>query len=95
MTASQPSPCSQPDCTGTVQPDGFCDVCGLAPPPPAAASPASSASSASSGSSGGTEVGALPTRPGGRTPPDRGEGWSVLAGARVGGVAGASAPSSG
>ncbi|GAA2742825.1 serine/threonine-protein kinase [Kitasatospora cinereorecta] len=28
--------CAQPDCTGTIDPDGFCDECGLAPEPAAA-----------------------------------------------------------
>ncbi|MBO2449262.1 protein kinase [Actinomadura barringtoniae] len=26
------TPCTQPGCTGTVQADGFCDLCGMAPP---------------------------------------------------------------
>ncbi|MFF4241220.1 tetratricopeptide repeat protein [Actinomadura geliboluensis] len=37
--------CTQPGCTGQVDADGFCDVCGMAPAPAPAAAPAESAPS--------------------------------------------------
>ncbi|WP_433331535.1 tetratricopeptide repeat protein [Spirillospora sp. CA-294931] len=54
--------CTQHDCRGTIQDDGFCDVCGMAPPPSASVVPVTratgdsggSASSGASGPSGGT-----------------------------------------
>ncbi|WP_169809414.1 serine/threonine-protein kinase [Actinomadura chibensis] len=47
--------CAQPGCTGEVEPDGFCDTCGMAPAPSAPSTP--SASSAASAQSAG------PSRP--------------------------------
>ncbi|MFC5180486.1 serine/threonine-protein kinase [Actinomadura harenae] len=83
MTASQPpstpSPCAQPDCSGTVQADGFCDLCGLTPPAEREAP--------------GPDVGALPTVPGGRA--NRGPDWSMMAGGRVEGPAGEAPPGNG
>ncbi|WP_316043566.1 serine/threonine protein kinase [Actinomadura sp. CNU-125] len=48
--------CAQPDCTGVVDEDGFCDVCGMAPPPEPAHRPEETSEPAPAGS--------VPTMPG-------------------------------
>jgi serine/threonine-protein kinase PknG len=72
-------PCNQPGCSGTVQADGFCDVCGMAPPasssrqapppPPAAGFPPPNGSPAWPGAASGAEAvpptiaSAIPAKP--------------------------------
>ncbi|MFF7634285.1 tetratricopeptide repeat protein [Kitasatospora sp. NPDC008050] len=53
------SPCGRPDCSGTIDPDGFCDECGLAPE--AGGSARGPAPAAGSGSGDSSSVRSIPS----------------------------------
>jgi serine/threonine-protein kinase PknG len=59
-----PVRCTQPGCTGTIAPDGYCDTCGAKGPAPAPAKKAAGVTKAAAPARGATPAGpARPARP--------------------------------